>query len=202
MDWGYLPKVSTAMEGKIFKGPIITTKFPFPESSGYNTIIQTPSLHPSLFSIIVPWISTLDMKKRMSRFSKRAHILPLARDKGSSTVRSPGHIKYTLNIHDGKNLHKGIEKVLRILVAVGEEEIGMHHYNGEHLKVDDSSLGKFFYFSGDHLAISKETGQRLGMGVNMYPSSTLLGVEKDGSIETLPVDELIEKVDGFAGVFP
>nr|AZP54632.1 plasma membrane H+-ATPase [Cunninghamia lanceolata] len=56
--------------------------------------------------------------------------------------------------------------------------------------------------TGDQLAIAKETGRRLGMGVNMYPSSTLLGGAKDESIAALPVDELIEKADGFAGVFP
>ncbi|MBA0879461.1 hypothetical protein Goshw_016893 [Gossypium schwendimanii] len=57
-------------------------------------------------------------------------------------------------------------------------------------------------FSGDQLAIGKETGRRLGMGTNMYPSSALLGQDKDESIAALPVDELIEKADGFAGVFP
>ncbi|KAL6523448.1 ATPase 8, plasma membrane-type [Orobanche gracilis] len=56
--------------------------------------------------------------------------------------------------------------------------------------------------TGDQLAIGKETGRRLGMGTNMYPSSTLLGQSKDESIASIPVDELIEKADGFAGVFP
>ncbi|KAL4626624.1 hypothetical protein ACB092_05G110600 [Castanea dentata] len=56
--------------------------------------------------------------------------------------------------------------------------------------------------TGDQLAIGKETGRRLGMGTNMYPSSTLLGEHKDDSIAAIPVDELIEKADGFAGVFP
>ncbi|XP_015893304.3 ATPase 8, plasma membrane-type [Ziziphus jujuba] len=56
--------------------------------------------------------------------------------------------------------------------------------------------------TGDQLAIGKETGRRLGMGTNMYPSSSLLGQCKDESIATIPVDELIEKADGFAGVFP
>ncbi|XP_008798791.2 plasma membrane ATPase 1 [Phoenix dactylifera] len=56
--------------------------------------------------------------------------------------------------------------------------------------------------TGDQLAIAKETGRRLGMGTNMYPSSSLLGETKDGEIAVLPVDELIEKADGFAGVFP
>ncbi|CAN6439291.1 unnamed protein product [Victoria cruziana] len=56
--------------------------------------------------------------------------------------------------------------------------------------------------TGDQLAIAKETGRRLGMGTNMYPSSSLLGQNKDESVAALPIDELIEKADGFAGVFP
>ncbi|CAN8258109.1 unnamed protein product [Cochlearia groenlandica] len=53
--------------------------------------------------------------------------------------------------------------------------------------------------TGDQLAIGKETGRRLGMGTNMYPSSSLLEKNDTGGV---PVDELIEKADGFAGVFP
>ncbi|XP_021776125.1 ATPase 9, plasma membrane-type isoform X1 [Chenopodium quinoa] len=56
--------------------------------------------------------------------------------------------------------------------------------------------------TGDQLAIGKETGRRLGMGTNMYPSSFLLGQHKDESIASIPIEELIEKADGFAGVFP
>ncbi|CAL9749028.1 unnamed protein product [Musa acuminata subsp. burmannicoides] len=56
--------------------------------------------------------------------------------------------------------------------------------------------------TGDQLAIAKETGRRLGMGTNMYPSSTLLGNKNDDFTGSIPVDELIEKADGFAGVFP
>ncbi|XP_027162876.1 plasma membrane ATPase 1-like [Coffea eugenioides] len=56
--------------------------------------------------------------------------------------------------------------------------------------------------TGDQLAIAKETGRRLGMGTNMYPSSSLLGGSKDEAVAALPIDELIEKADGFAGVFP
>ncbi|KAF5732876.1 H+-ATPase family protein [Tripterygium wilfordii] len=55
--------------------------------------------------------------------------------------------------------------------------------------------------TGDQLAIGKETGRRLGMGTNMYPSSALLGESKD-EFGALPIDDLIEKADGFAGVFP
>jgi H+-transporting ATPase len=40
------------------------------------------------------------------------------------------------------------------------------------------------------------------MGRNICPSSSLVGAHKDEAIAALPVDELIEKADGFAGVFP
>ncbi|KAG2319796.1 hypothetical protein Bca52824_013009 [Brassica carinata] len=56
--------------------------------------------------------------------------------------------------------------------------------------------------TGDQLAIAKETGRRLGMGTNMYPSSSLLGHNINNEHEAIPVDELIEMADGFAGVFP
>ncbi|CAI7806870.1 unnamed protein product [Closterium sp. NIES-54] len=56
--------------------------------------------------------------------------------------------------------------------------------------------------TGDQLAIGKETGRRLGMGTNMYPSSALLGQGKDASLIGVDVADLIEKADGFAGVFP
>lgn len=56
--------------------------------------------------------------------------------------------------------------------------------------------------TGDQLAIGKEAGRRLGMGTNMYPSSSLLGQDKDAAVASFSVDELIEKADGFAGVFP
>ncbi|KAF6174973.1 hypothetical protein GIB67_026461 [Kingdonia uniflora] len=55
--------------------------------------------------------------------------------------------------------------------------------------------------TGDQLSIAKETGRRLGMGTNMYPSSSLIGHNREEH-EALPVEELIEKADGFAGVFP
>ncbi|KAJ8447273.1 hypothetical protein Cgig2_013050 [Carnegiea gigantea] len=57
--------------------------------------------------------------------------------------------------------------------------------------------------TGDQLAIAKETGRRLGMGTNMYPSSSLLGENRgEGSSDLPHVHELIENADGFAGVFP
>ncbi|GKV50375.1 hypothetical protein SLEP1_g57082 [Rubroshorea leprosula] len=53
------------------------------------------------------------------------------------------------------------------------------------------------------LAIARETGRRLGMGTNMYPSSSLLFEDKDASIAAaFPINVFIEMADGFAGVLP
>ncbi|KAE8677953.1 Plasma membrane ATPase 2 [Hibiscus syriacus] len=54
----------------------------------------------------------------------------------------------------------------------------------------------------DQIAIAKETGRRLRMRTNMYPSVSLLSEDNDASITTLPMEELIEKAYRFVGVFP
>lgn len=57
--------------------------------------------------------------------------------------------------------------------------------------------------TGDQLAIAKETGRRLGMGINMYPSSSLFSkkgeVSEDIGIAGMDQHDLIEQADGFAG---
>ncbi|CAN4075843.1 unnamed protein product [Withania somnifera] len=116
------------------------------EESGYGTVIQTPSLHPGLFSVVMPWISGLDNKMRMCKFSRTAHIFALARDKGSGKAVSPYSISYKLDQIDEQNLKIGLEKLLRILAAAGAEEIGTHHGTGKKLKVKESSLDELENF--------------------------------------------------------
>lgn len=57
--------------------------------------------------------------------------------------------------------------------------------------------------TGDQLAIAKETGRRLGMGINMYPSSSLFSkkgeLSEDIGIAGMDQHDLIEQADGFAG---
>ncbi|KAM3315783.1 hypothetical protein ACQJBY_034112 [Aegilops geniculata] len=56
--------------------------------------------------------------------------------------------------------------------------------------------------TGDHLAIAKETGRRLGTGTNMHPSAALFGRRGGDGEGAAAVEELVESADGFAGVFP
>lgn len=150
MAWGYFPEDSwpPAME-KSYEGPIMTamsTIVSNSEESGYGAIIQTPSLHPGLFSALMPWNSGTDIKTRLLKFSRTAHVFALARDKASGTVNSANNISYTIEDLDEENLSKGIEKVLRILAMAGAEEIGTHHREGRVLNVKETSQDEFEKF--------------------------------------------------------
>ncbi|KAM4085292.1 hypothetical protein ACJW30_10G015500 [Castanea mollissima] len=154
MAWGYfpdtpLPNVWPEEDKKSYEGGIMTamsTVVANLDGSGYGAVIQTPSLHPGTFSILMPWISGTDIKNRMCRFSRTAHIFALARDKGSGTVVSPSSISYPMEVADEESLKKGLEKILRILAAAGAEEIGTHHCKGKTLNVKKVSSHEFERF--------------------------------------------------------
>uniref|UniRef100_A0A6N2K581 long-chain-alcohol oxidase n=1 Tax=Salix viminalis TaxID=40686 RepID=A0A6N2K581_SALVM len=155
MAWGYFPEAphsATAWpEGKkkSYEGGIMTamsTVVSNANKSGYGAVIQTPALHPGMFSGLIPWVSGADMKRRMCRFSRTAHVFALARDRGSGTVSSPSSINYRMDAEDEKNLQKGLEKTLRILAAAGAEEIGTHHSTGKSLNVKAVSYREFERF--------------------------------------------------------
>lgn len=152
MACGYFPLSSDSWlerEKKSYEGGIMTamsTVVADHDKSGYGALLQTPSLHPGMFSIVIPWISGKDIKDRMCRFSRTAHIFALARDIGSGTVKSESSINYQMEAVDEENLQKGLAKVLRILAAAGAEEIGTHHAKGRTLNVKKVSSHEFERF--------------------------------------------------------
>ncbi|KAJ8650658.1 hypothetical protein MRB53_003681 [Persea americana] len=152
MAWGYFPETSSEWpaEMKSYKGGIMTamsTVVANLDTSGYGAVIQTPALHPGMFSVVMPWISALDIKQRMSRFSRTVHLFELARDKGSGWVGNyPKSLTYSLDAVDEENLQRGLEKMLRILAAAGAEEIGTHHQTGIKLRVKDAAPEEFERF--------------------------------------------------------
>ncbi|KAG6633557.1 long-chain-alcohol oxidase FAO4A-like [Carya illinoinensis] len=163
MAWGHFPdtplsNVWPKAEKKSYEGGIMTAMSTVAanfDGSGYGAIIQTPSLHPGTFSMLMPWVSSTDMRSRMCRFSRTAHIFALARDKGSGTVLSPNSISYQMEESDEENLKKGLEKVLRILAAAGAEEIGTHNCKGKTLNVKKASSHDFEKF------VKEESSRRL-----------------------------------------
>jgi long-chain-alcohol oxidase len=161
MAWGYFPDAPELWpeeRKKIYEGGIMTamsTVVADFNRSGYGAVIQTPSLHPGLFAILMPWSSGADIKDRMRKFSRTAHIFALARDQGSGTVvDSPNCISYQMKDVDKDNLSKGIEKVLRILAAAGAEEIGTHNSKGRSLKVKEVSYHEFEKFVKEESSMS------------------------------------------------
>lgn len=154
MAWGYFPESplpDSWLEGdkKSYEGGIMTamsTVVADFDKSGYGALIQTPALHPGMFSIVMPWVSGKDIKDRMCRYSRTAHIFALGRDIGSGTVKSPTSIYYKMEAVDEENLQKGLEKVLKILAAAGAEEIGTHHAKGKTLNVKKVSSHEFERF--------------------------------------------------------
>ncbi|KAM6551060.1 hypothetical protein CsatB_000868 [Cannabis sativa] len=135
MAWGQFPD----MDKKSYEGGIMTTMSSLEDKSGYGVVIQTPSLHPGMFSILMPWISGKDMKDRMQMFSKTAHVFALARDKGCGRVMSESSIGYEFEQEDEEKLQRGVEKILRIMAAAGAEKIGTHNREGRSINVRTSS---------------------------------------------------------------
>ncbi|KAI3453916.1 hypothetical protein Pfo_010579 [Paulownia fortunei] len=154
MAWGYFPdgpapEAWPEAEKKSYEGGIMTAMSKVvanSETSGYGAVIQTPALHPGMFSALMPWLSGTDIKNKMLKFSRTAHVFALARDKGSGVINSATNISYKMENSDQENLSKGIEKVLRILASAGAEEIGTHHSTGGVLKVKQASHQEFERF--------------------------------------------------------
>ncbi|CAN8231359.1 unnamed protein product [Cochlearia groenlandica] len=145
MAWGWFPEKDEWPEKnkRSYEGGIMTAMSSVlnaeTKSSYGETVIQTPSLHPGMFSGVIPWTSSKDFKARMLRFSRTAHIFTLLRDKGTGTIKSKSCIDYNLTDEDEESLKKGLESVLKILIAAGAEEIGTHNIEGKSLKVRTAS---------------------------------------------------------------
>ncbi|KAF8107611.1 hypothetical protein N665_0119s0073 [Sinapis alba] len=145
MAWGWFPEEEKWPEKKkkSYEGGIMTAMSSVVNAEAKTTygetVIQTPSLHPGMFSGVIPWTSSNDFKTRMLKFSRTAHVFTLLRDKGSGTINSKSCIDYNLNDEDEESLKKGLESVLNILAAAGAEEIGTHNSEGKSLNVRTAS---------------------------------------------------------------
>ncbi|KAF9685345.1 hypothetical protein SADUNF_Sadunf03G0045000 [Salix dunnii] len=115
MAWGYFPESNSEFKGKVYEGGIITAVHEVVRGdSNMRPIIETPALGPSLFAALCPWVSGLDMKDRMVKYARTAHLIAIIRDSGSGKVTTEGRISYNLDAMD-KEIGEGLNVPILIL---------------------------------------------------------------------------------------
>ncbi|KAK8577145.1 hypothetical protein V6N13_122138 [Hibiscus sabdariffa] len=151
MSWGYFPESDSNsdsdLQGKTTEGGIITSVHKVLGSDNkMQAIIETPSIGPAQYTALSPWVSGLDIKQRMLKFSRTAHLITIVRDQGSGTVHTGGRITYKFDASDRDNIRAGLRRSLRVLVAAGAVEVGTHRSDGQRMRckgVSDDELEEF-----------------------------------------------------------
>ncbi|KAK8684648.1 hypothetical protein V6N13_040664 [Hibiscus sabdariffa] len=188
MSWGYFPDSVSDLKGKSTEGGVITSVHKvFGSDNKLQAIIETPLLGPGQFSSIFPWVSGLDIKQRMLKFTRTSNMITIIRDQGSGKVNTDGRISYNLENSDRENFRAGVRRSLRILVAAGAVEVGTYQSDGQRLRckgVSDEELNEFLD------TVSPEGGPMSGVkNFTVHSSAHQMGScrmginEEDGAVD-------------------
>ncbi|KAL3506167.1 hypothetical protein ACH5RR_031549 [Cinchona calisaya] len=140
MAWEYFPEFNSELKGKVYEGGIITSVHKVgSDDSSVRALIESPVLGPGSFAALCPWVSGLELKKRIVKYARTAHLFSMVRDQGSGEVRSEGRISYNIDAIDKENMNAGLHQAWRILIAAGVVEVGTHQSNGLKFKCKGTS---------------------------------------------------------------
>ncbi|KAL3506165.1 hypothetical protein ACH5RR_031547 [Cinchona calisaya] len=188
MAWGYFPESNSELKGKVYEGGIITSVHKVgSDDSSVRALIESPSLGPGSFAALCPWVSGLELKKRIVKYARTAHLFSLVRDQGSGEVRSEGRISYNMDAIDKDNMKAGLRQALRILIAAGAVEVGTHQSNGLKFKCKGTSEKELEEFLDEVTAA--EGPKSLVKNWTTYCSAHQIGScrmgksEKDGAVD-------------------
>lgn len=186
--WGYFPEPISEITGKSHEGGILTSLHKIESQSNFIALVEAAALGPASFAAMFPWLSGLNMKVGMARYTRTATLFTLVRDQGSGKVKSEGRIRYWLDDTDKENLKTGLRTALKILVAAGAVEVGTFRSDGQSLKcegINDANLEEFL-----DTVTAADGPESKGDCWTMYASAHQMGSCKMGATdENGAVDE-------------
>ncbi|KAK6161260.1 hypothetical protein DH2020_004641 [Rehmannia glutinosa] len=188
MAWGYFPEKNSDIGGKVYEGGIITSVHKVGEDDlNVRALIESPILGPGQFAALCPWESGIELKNKIAKYSRTAHLFSMIRDGGNGEVLAEGRISYNLNDSDKENMKMGLRRALRILIAAGAVEVGTHQSDGQKIQCEGISEEKVDEFLDG--VIAAEGPKSFVRNWTTYCSAHQMGScrmgtsEKDGAVD-------------------